>query len=188
MPRDLKPPFKFNVGGLVKRFRSLPASVDGVTINFPFVKVSVKPDRTEQKVAREVVIRLADRRVLNAWECCDGCIENALKSLQEIRQILVDKQVDLADKHDGALYLLIDSIRDAIRQFLTFEQRIGPQRPYENRELYFAALEMLRAHIHRTLLQISKMAKMKIPGIVDHMRYDENWQLEAYQKPKPLKS
>ena len=188
MPRDLKPPFKFDVSSLVKRFRNLPASVDGVTINFPFATVSIKPDRTEQKAAREVVIRLADRRVLNAFECCDGCIEKALKSLQEIRQILVDKQVDLADKHDGALYLLIDSIRGAIRQFLTFEQRIGANRPYENRELYFAALEMLRAHIHRTLLQISKMAKMKIPGVTDHMRYDEDWQLEAYQEPKLLKT
>jgi len=188
MPRDLKPPFKFDVGSLVKRFRNLPASVDGVTINFPFVKVSIKPDRTEQKVAREVVIRLADRRVLNAFECCDDCIENALKSLQEIRQILVDKQVELADKHDGALYLLLDSIRDAIKQFLTFEQRLSSKRSYENRELYFAALEMLRAHIHRTLLQVSKIAKMKIPGITDHMRYDEAWQLEAYQEPKLLKS
>ena len=43
---------------------------------------------------------------------------------------------------------------------------------------------MLRAHIHRTLIQVSKIADLEIPGIVAHMRYDQHWQLEAY---KPLK-
>ena len=122
--RDLKPPFKFDIGNIVNRLRSLPVSVDGVTITLPFVEVNVKVDNIEHKVAREVVIRLADRRVLNAFECCDSCIKNALQSLQEIRQIIVDKQVELSGKTDGVLYLLLDSIRDAIRQFLTFEQRL----------------------------------------------------------------
>jgi hypothetical protein len=125
MPRDLKPPFKFNISKLLERARNLPVSVDGVTIKLPFfVEVTLKPDNLERKVAREVVIRLADRRVLNASECCDGCIENALKSLLEIRQVIVDKQVELSSKNDSALFLLLDSIRDVIRQFLTFEQRL----------------------------------------------------------------
>lgn len=194
MPRDLKPPFKFDIGGLLSRARKLPVSVDGVTISLPFVEVTLKPDVLEKKVAREVVIRLADRRVLNASECCDGCIDNALKSLQEIRQIIVEKQVELSSKSDGALYLYLDFIRDGIRQFLTFEQRLPRRpkehsgRPREDRELYFAALEMLRAHIHRCLLQVSKIADMEIPGISDQMRYDGNWQLEAYEKPHLLKS
>jgi len=42
---------------------------------------------------------------------------------------------------------------------------------------------MLRAHIHRGLLQVSKIAEMEIPGIAPLMRYDSNWQLEAYYKP-----
>jgi hypothetical protein len=147
MPRNLKPPFRFDVSEIVRRFRKLPVSVEGITITLPFVEMTVKPDDTERKVAREIVIRLADRRVLNAFECCDGCIENALKSLLEIRAIVVNKQVELSSKTDGALYLLLDSIREAIRQFLTFEQRLG-QRQHESRELYFAGLEMLRAHIH----------------------------------------
>lgn len=83
---------------------------------------------------------------------------------------------------DGPLYVLLDSIRDAIRQFLTFEQRLQ-KREFESRELYFAGLEMLRAHIHRTLLQISKIGAMAIPGISTHMRYDDQWQIEAYKKP-----
>jgi hypothetical protein len=162
--------------------RKVPLSVDGVTITLPFLEVTVKVDDTERKVAREVVIRLSDRRVLNAFECCDGCIESALKSLQEIRAIIVDKQVELSRDTDGVLYLLMDSIRDGIRQFLTFEQRLNKQH-HESQALYFAGLEMLRAHIHRSLVQISKIAGTEISGIAANMRYDEHWQLEAY---KPL--
>lgn len=199
MHRELKPPFKFDIADIVRRLRRLPVTVDGkVTITLPFVEVSIKPDKTERKVAREVVIRLADRRVLTSAECCDGCIDKALTSLQEIRQTLVDKQVELAEKTDTALYVLLDSIRDSIRQFLTFQQRLNDggadhknsefYRPSQSRELYFAALEMLRAHIHRTLLQVAKIADMPgIPGLDGHMSYDEPWQLDAYKKPKMLK-
>src|ERR1035437_8857926 len=135
-------PFKFDIQSIVARARKLPVAVDGITIHLPFVDVSVTPDNRERKIAREVVIRLADKRVLNAFECCDGCIKQALDSLQDIRQVLVDKQVELADNTDGALYLLIDSIRSSIRQFLTFEQRLKPEKLHGNRDLYFAALEM----------------------------------------------
>ena len=183
--RDLKPPFKFDLDSILGRLRRLPVAVDGVTITFPFIGVTVKPDNVERKVAREIVIRLADRRVLNAFECCDGCIDQALASLQEIRKIIVDKQVELADKSDGPLYILLDSIREAIRQFLTFEQRLT-RRDHKSQASYFAGLEMLRAHIHRTLLQIGKVGGKKIPGISPHMRYDEQWQIEAYKKPPLL--
>jgi hypothetical protein len=189
MPRDLTPPFRFDISGILNRLRKLPVSVDGVKISLPFLEVTVKSDDVERKVAREIVIRLADRRVLNASECCDDCIDKALSSLQEIRQIVVDKQVELSSKGDGVLYLLLDSIADAIRQFLTFEQRLarrhvseGRRYEFKNRELYFAGLEMMRAHIYRTLLQVSKIADTEIPGIVEHMRYDENWSLDAYNR------
>lgn len=196
--RELKPPFKFDIAGVIKRLQRLPVTVEGVTISLPFVEVSVKPDKIERKVAREVVIRLSDRRVLTSAECCDNCIDNALTSLQEIRQITVDKQVELSDKTDTALYVLLDSIRDSIRQFLTFQQRLSKggkvdhkvpdfYRTAQSRELYFAALEMLRAHIHRTLLQVAKIADMRgIPGLEGHMSYDGHWQLEAYKKPPEL--
>jgi hypothetical protein len=49
------------------------------------------------------------------------------------------------------------------------------------REMYFAGLEILRAHIHRTLIQIPKIADLEIPGISAGMRYDENWQLDVYE-------
>jgi hypothetical protein len=183
--RDLKPPFRFNLSSVVDRLRRLPFAVDGVTITLPFISVTIKPDMLERKVAREVIIRLADRRVLNASECCDGCIDNALASLQEIRSVVVDKQVELADHAEGVLYILLDSIRESIRQFLTFEQKLS-RRHHESRDGYFAALEILRAHIHRTLLQIGKIAAMGIPGISSHMRYDEQWQLAAYENPETV--
>lgn len=186
-----KPPFKFEISRVVQRLRSLPVSMDGaIKISVPFLELTVKADDREKKIARELVIRLSDRRVLNAFECCDECIDNALKSLQEIRQILVDKEVELSDKRDSALYILMDSIRDAIRQFLTFEQRLsgkhqsGRGHYYEQREMYFAGLEILRAHIHRTLIQIAKIAGHDTSGIAPGMRYDENWQLDAYEVPK----
>jgi hypothetical protein len=121
---DRKPPFKFDLDAILNRLRNLPVAVDGITITLPFIEVAVKPDNLGKKVAREMVVRLADRRVLNAFECCDDCIDRALSSLQEIRRIILDKQVELADKADGPLYILLDSIRAAIRQFLTFEQRL----------------------------------------------------------------
>jgi|GEM_PF-4183523 len=37
-------------------------------------------------------------------------------------------------------------------------------------------------------MQIAKIAKIEIPGISASMRYDENWQLEAYQASKTLRS
>jgi hypothetical protein len=185
-----KPPLKFEISNIVKRLKSLPIAVDGaVKINIPFLEVTVKVDDREKKIARELVIRLSDRRVLNAWECCDSCIDNALKSLQEIRQILVDKEVELSDKTDSALYILMDSIRYAIKQFLTFEQSLSGKHKldhhfYEQREMYFVGLEILRAHIYRTLIQISKIADFEIPGIFQNMRYDEQWQLDTYEAPR----
>jgi hypothetical protein len=168
--------------------------VSGVSIKIPFMTFSVRPEATEKRVAKEIVIRLADRRVLNSFECCDDCINNALVSLQEIRSILVDKQVELSNLTKSPLYLLIELMLEGIRQFFTYEERLHkcsnmafrvPEnfRLIGNREKYFAALEMLRAHLHRCLLQVSTIAETEIPKIADHMRYDQAWQLEAYETP-----
>jgi len=199
--RSLKPPFKFDFRSQIETARrKLSSRVGSIAINLPFLSFSLNPDDLERRVAREIVIRLADRRVLNAFECCDNCIDQALSSLQEIRRILVDKQVELANVPDSPLYLLIELQVEAIRQFLTFEQRLnqvvpetrkshpnlvnGFRRTPQIREQYFAALEMLRAHLHRCLFQIAKIADIRIPKISDHMRYDEAWQIEAYEKPQ----
>jgi hypothetical protein len=176
--QDLEPPFQFDLSALLQKARrTFQKRVEGVSISLPFVSFSVRLEDREKRVAREVVIRLADRRVLNAFECCDGCIDQALASLQEIRSLLVDQQVALADLTDGPLYLL----REGIRQFLTFEQQFGAggaagrpsdsHRRHEDQALYFAGLEALRAHLHRSLIQVAAIADVEIPGIADHMRY-----------------
>lgn len=192
--RNLPPPFRFDISELVKKARRhVKKRVDGVTINLPFVSISVKPDNLEQKVAKEIVIRLADKRVLNAFECCDSCIEQALSSLQEIRVLLVDKQVELSAQTDGGLYLIIEMMLEGIRQFFTFEEGLRTANPnfpgglhtrFNRYDLkpYFAALEMLRGHLYRCLSQVSIIANIKIPKISEHMRYDDTWQLAAYQR------
>ncbi len=86
--------------------------------------------------------------------------------------------MELSDRVDSPLYLLLELVAEAIRQFFTFEQ--GLDRSHGSRETYFVALEMLRAHIHRVLIQIAKVADTDIPKIAQNMRYDEAWQLEAF--------
>jgi hypothetical protein len=186
LKKKSKPPFQFDLISLIERVRRIPRSVDGVAINLPFVSVSVKPDDLERQTAREVVIRLADRRVLNAFECCDNCIRNALISLQEIRRFLVEKQVELSDFSDGPVYLLLEAMLEAIRQFFTFEQRLDVDSHSGQRDKYFSALEMLRAHLYRVLQQVAVLASIEIPKISDRMRYDEVWQTEAYVRTPPL--
>ena len=180
--KKTKSPFKFELTSLLARARALPAQADGISINLPFVSLSLKPDDSERKAASEVVIRLADRRVLNAFECCDDCIEKALASLQEIRRLLVAKQVQIADHTNGGLYLLIETMLEGIRQFFTFEEGIKAR--FDRREMYFAALESLRAHLHRCLTQVAVIAGIEIPKIPANMRYDPSWELDAYVIPK----
>ena len=198
--QDLKPPFKFDFRKQINDARrKLSAQVGSVSINLPFLSISLNPDNFEQRVAQEIVIRMADRRVLNANECCDNCIDQALRSLQEIRRLLVDKEVELSSTPNSPLYFLIELQIEAIRQFLTFEQRLNNEKglrssavkgPDDSRRLppigeqHFAALEMLRAHLHRCLIQVAKIANTEIPKISGHMRYDEVWQLEAYEEPE----
>jgi len=196
--RDLAPPFKFDVSALVRKaLRHTKKRIDGVTINLPFVSFSVRPDDLERSAAREIVIRLADKRVLNAFECCDNCVERSLTSLQEIRSLLVDKQVELSGQTDGGLYLIVELMLEAIRQFFTFEENLrmaNPAFPGEfhtrmhrpDLQPYFAALEMLRAHLFRCLTQVAVVADTIIPKIAEHMQYESAWQLDAYEEPKLL--
>lgn len=190
--RDLKPPFKFNLRSQLDNARSkLNSRVGSISISLPFFSFSLNPDDLEKRVAREIVIRMSDKRVLNAFECCDNCIEQALASLQEIRSLLVDKKVELSSIPDSPLYFLIELQVEAIRQFLTFEQRLKEKSKHGiiipggfprllPREQYFAALEMLRAHLHRCLVQVAKIGDTNISKISANMRYDEVWQLDAY--------
>lgn len=120
---NLPPSFRFDLRGLLTEARRrVNSRVDGISINLPFISFRINPTDLEKKAAREIVIRMADRRVLNASECCDSCIDQALTSLKDIRGLLVDKQVELSHAVDIPLYFLIELQLEAIRQFLTFEQ------------------------------------------------------------------
>ena len=191
-------PFRFDMTTLLAHARErYTKHVGEVTLNLPFVSIAVNPKDKERQIARELVIRLADRRVLSAWECCDRCIDNALKSLREIRSILVDKQVELSDLPDGPLYLLVDAMALGIRQFLTYEELLNGRddapphprfgdfhRPPDIREAYFDALEVLRGHLSRCLGQIAAIGGMNLPqeGLVKN--YQGAWQIEAYEAPQ----
>lgn len=187
-------PFKFDMTDLLSRARrQFNKRVGNVTLSLPFISIAVSPKDREKQVAREILIRLKDRRVLSSWECCDDCIERALASLQEIRKILVDKQVELADCHDGPLYLLIDAMLAGIRQFLTFEEtlKLDPDvrsRPrarerHDARQDYFDALELLRNHLSHCLDQVAMLAAMKVPkdSLISH--YQGPWPSDAYLPP-----
>lgn len=189
---------KFDISKTIKSARKyINKHVDGVTIEIPFMTFSVKPTDIEKKVARELLIRLLDKRVLKAQECCDNCIDSALTSLQEVRKVLVDKQVDLADYHDGGLYLLIELMAEVIRQFLTYEESLkqkkrvhhgSPEsyREMDVRQAYFDALNQLRFHIHSCLNQVAKIAEMETPKIDSYLKSDNAWMLSLYLRPEGL--
>lgn len=193
-------PFQFDISKTVKNARKfINKHVDGVEIQIPFLSFSIKPTDIEKKVARELLIRLPDKRVLSSKECCDNCIDNALSSLQEVRKVLVDKQVELAEYHDGGLYLLIELMAEVIRQFLTYEEslktnaRNGPsaikgdfRRDPETREAYFEVLNQLRFHIHSCLTQVSKIAEMETPKVQSYLKSEDAWLLSNYLRPESL--
>jgi hypothetical protein len=190
-----KMPFQFDVSDLLaKARRTVVNQIGDVTLNLPFISFSVNPVDREKKIARELVIRLQDRRVLSSTECCDGCIDKSLKSLQEIRAILIDKQVELANAQDGPLYLLVEMMALGIRQFVTFEELLTRgdlhsgdgdfYRRGDERQSYFDGLEILRGHLHHCLTQVATMAGTSVArdGIIKN--YDGPWQLEAYKRPE----
>lgn len=189
-------PFKFDIADLLARARRVSSRVGDVTLSLPFVSIAVSPKDRERQVARELVIRLRDRRVLSAWECCDSCIDHALASLQEIRRTLIDKQVELSGLSDGPLYLLIDAMALGIRQFLTYEETVKQDddqpdnlrfrnigRTADSRQKYFDALEILRGHLSRCLGQVATIAGTQslTSGLI--VNYQGGWQLEAYVPP-----
>jgi hypothetical protein len=187
-------PFKFDLVELLARARRrVGGRIGDVTLNLPFVSIAVSPKDRERTIARELVVRLKDRRVLSAWECCDEGIDRALASLQDVRRTLVDKQVELSDGPDDPLYLLIDAMLIGIRQFLTFEEfltrnddaRPHPRfrdfhRPPDTRQAYFDGLEVLRGHLSRCLGQIAIIAGVETPrdGLIAN--YQGPWQVDAY--------
>ena len=163
-----------------------------VTVNLPFLSITVTPQDVEKRTAREVLIRLTDKRVLCAKECCGGCIESALASLQEIRSVLVDKQVELSAISDGSVYLILEFMAEGTRQFLTATERLSngglpdelSRRNPDVRERYFQFLEQLRFHFHSCLQQLSTIAELPTPKVEGYLRSGSEWELAHYGQPK----
>lgn len=192
--------FKFDILILLKKEKTeAQKHVDGVTIRLPFLSFSVKPSDIEKSIARELLIRLTDKRVLSSKECCDDCIDYSLASLQEIRKVLVESQIKLSSYHSDALYLLIEIMAEGVRQFITFEESIkidtllrndsivkSLYRPQDIRQKYFSALEKLRFHIHSCLSQIALLADMETPKLESYLRSQDEWDFKIYKNLESL--
>ena len=137
--------------------------MDSVSVNLPFGTINIKPHSRESETAKEIVIFLSDRRVLDAAECCDECVDAALKSIQEIRAFLVEKQLGLKDHTDSVLYMLVEIMLTELRQFQTQVQILerpqrGGARILETEPNYYLALNCLRGELLALLSQIANIA------------------------------
>lgn len=150
-----------------------------LTVDLPFLSFEVAPEDIEPRVGRELPIRHADKRALSCKECCDNSIAHSLASFQEIRSVLLEKQVERSSLSDGSIFLLAEYFAEGIRQFLTAteghansisftsgEAYLGPQ----VRERCFRGLEWLRCHIHRCLFRLSKFASAENPRVAACLR------------------
>jgi hypothetical protein len=175
---------QFNVHEVAEKARRLARSkVRGVSLSFPFVSVDLVLEDADKRIAREVLLRLRDKRVLVASECCDSCARSSLSSIQEIRRLLVDKQVELAD-NDGPLFLVFDLMLLGIRQFLTHTESLNSTR---DRDGYFAALQVLREHLLRCVVQIARVSGTP-PELTNRMPFDPLWAEDVYievEQPGP---
>lgn len=185
-------PFQFNIAGVLADLRRLPpVRLGAVPISLPFVTVMFQPSEADRSIAAELVTRLADRRVLNSHECCDNCIDEALKAFQEVRASLLEVKVRLIGSADPVLINIIELMLGPIRQFLTFEQSLrqqthrtgddGRNRPEQNKQVYFDALEQLRAHLSRCIGQLAVIAGLPQPSDGYHSQYSGGWDLSAYR-------
>src|SRR5688572_8758993 len=109
-------PFRFDISGLLATVAQNPnARATAVPITLPFVSVMSDPTDRERRLAGELVVQLRDRRVLQSRECCDGCIDDALRSLQEIRSELVRAQLQLVGDEGVILGQLVELMLIGIR-------------------------------------------------------------------------
>jgi hypothetical protein len=148
----------FNIKHFYNRAKRMKdnVKVGDVSINLPFISFNMSVDFNEKKIAKEIIIRLRDKRVLNSKECCDNCIDNSLKSLLSIREFLVDKQVEI-ENVDSTLFLLVDFALYGIKRFLTYTESFDLR---ENMQEYFDSLNIIRGHLLRTFNQIAKIAEL----------------------------
>ena len=168
---------KINVSEIIKKAKKTIKNikVDGITINFPFLNINISANDIDKKIAREIIIKLNDKRVLNSKECCENCIENSLKSLFEIREFLVNKQIEI-NNFNSILFLLMELMLTGIRSFINFTEELDIK---DNRQKYFKSLDILRNHLLKCLDEISKIAEVSC-NYGFRYKYIDDWSKEIY--------
>jgi hypothetical protein len=93
----MKDKLKFDVSSYYKKAKAYKNSmkIEGVSINLPFITINVASDQNDKKIAREIIIRIRDKRVLNSKECCEGCIENSLNQFSKSDSSLLTNKLKL---------------------------------------------------------------------------------------------
>ena len=71
--------------------RQKKADIDNLSVSFPFaISASFKFEGSIIDIAKETIITLIDRRILNSKECCANCINKSIDSLKEIKSDLIN--------------------------------------------------------------------------------------------------
>jgi len=168
---------RIDVRGLKARARRwIKKRVTSGEINLGFITFQMETNDPERTGARELVIRLRDKRVFNASDCCDDCVKNSIESLQDVRQILVEAQVQLANLHEGQLFWLMDYVLVTLKAFLTWEERSraghphgdNPDQHYRDRDrtdAYIRQLDVVRAHTRAAFAAFAAIAEMDLQNL-----------------------
>jgi hypothetical protein len=135
---------------------SKKVKVDSVSVRLPGISISLSPTKQEKLIAKEIILFIRHKRVIDYKECCDTCIKNSLQSLLEIKNFLVMKQMEISDL-ESPLFLLTDFALFGVNKFLTYTESFDTD---FNRKEYFEALNILRGHLIRTFDQIAVVAKL----------------------------
>lgn len=156
-------------------------SVDAVSISIPFgIKFNVTPTKNEVKTAKETILTLIDRRILNSKECCANCIKKSVESLKEIKSDLIQIKIGLVDCMNSSLYYFIDYIIISINSFTDFIER-NHINEEEHKIIYFDGLEKIRKHIALCMIEISKIGKISIDRKIFAFQQQDNlWIKENY--------
>lgn len=173
-------------------------NLKGVSINILGITFSFDYSKDDEKIAKEILVFLADKRVLNSKECCDNCIKDSIESILDIRKFLVQKQIELIGYETQPLFLIVEFLLETVRQFLTHSEKIKKSYAaahsqksdlimhYGEKEAFFSALEIFRTHIHSCFVQIAKIAKINTPKIQFRLEAQNEWHTPIYKKlPKP---
>jgi hypothetical protein len=154
-------------------------SITSLTLSFPFrAGITVSINSKEKDIAKEAIIMLVNRRILNASECCPSCSQQSIDSLKEIKSDLIQIEKKLINSVNGSLFYFIDSIISGVNQFLKYIEDNNFMETFPlNREIYFEGFNIIRNHIVQCLYQISKIADYEIRNDLFAVRNNkESWE------------